>query len=96
MRTKISEPTQNFVHGTVELGREYAPTSLDEVGKEETETRRQIARYLGKDEDHSLLAHTKPLVVVFGEARSGKTTEFRRTAKNLLNERKHAFFIRLE
>ncbi len=81
----------------IDLERRYVPISFNERDKETHAIKNQIALLDGRTYGETIYDLIKnPLTVVFGEARAGKTTEFRIASKKLNQNGKYAFFIRIE
>ncbi len=81
----------------IDLERRYVPISFNEKDKETLAIENQIALLYGRTYGDTIYDLIKnPLTVVFGEAQSGKTTEFRIASKNLNQNGKYAFFILIE
>jgi hypothetical protein len=79
----------------VEIKRSFSPFSGKGDGDEDFEYWARLATSRRDRRDWKGLLE-KRLVVVLGEARSGKTEEFRQQARRLQDEDKSAFFIRLD
>ncbi len=81
----------------INLERRCISVPLDQDDLEKLEIESQLARIEAKSFGLTIQEIIKnPLSVVLGEARSGKTTEFRLACRKLNKEGQYAFFIRLE
>ena len=81
----------------IDLDRKYVPVSLSQEDLETHALKSQLALLSG--ETFGLTIYDllkKPLTVVLGEARSGKTTEFKVATQKLNKEGRYAFFLQLE
>jgi len=87
----------NHSYDIIELDRKYIPVPTDEENLESLAIKNQLALLDRSSFGHSIFDIVKnPLSVVLGEARSGKTTEFRLATQKLNKEGQFAFFIRIE
>ena len=81
----------------IELDRKYIPVPFDEKDLESLAAENELAQLYGNSFGQSIFDRLEePLTVVLGEARSGKTTEFRLAAQKLNKDGQFAFFIRIE
>ena len=81
----------------IELDRKYIPVPFDEKDRESLAAENELAQLYGNSFGQSIFDRLEePLTVVLGEARSGKTTEFRLAAQKLNKDGQFAFFIRIE
>lgn len=96
-RASSTNGREPLLPDTVDLAREYVDMPMDEASHEVIETQREFSRYWKKEKDLTLLSYiSEPLVIVLGEARSGKTTEFKLATKKIQAKGENAFFLRLE